>query len=86
MKALKQSGQFAAEECVTLWGPKEEIKNVQVLDPLRLTTQVEISVADSFVLGVKAPVRISDDLQDSPGIEIIGPKGSVKKASGTIFA
>ncbi|MCW2475193.1 phosphate propanoyltransferase [Candidatus Symbiopectobacterium sp. NZEC151] len=86
MKAVKQPGQFAAEECVTLRGPKGEIKNVRVLGPLRPTTQVEISVADSFVLGVKAPVRMSGDLQDSPGIEIVGPKGSVKKASGTIVA
>lgn len=86
MKAVKQPGQFAAEECVTLRGPKGEIKNVRVLGPLRPTTQVEISVADSFVLGVKAPVRMSGDLQDSPGIDIVGPKGSVKKASGTIVA
>ena len=86
MKAVKQPGQFAAEECVTLRGPKGEIKNVRVLGPLRPSTQVEISVADSFVLGVKAPVRMSGDLQDSPGIEIVGPKGSVKKASGTIVA
>ena len=49
-------------------------------------TQVEISVADGFVLGVKPPVRESGQLEDTPGIEIIGPKGSVKKERGVIAA
>lgn len=86
MKAVKQPGQFAAEETITLRGPKGDIKNVRVLGPLRPSTQVEISVADGFSLGVKAPVRMSGDLQDSPGIELIGPKGSVKKDRGVIVA
>ncbi|WP_151993446.1 phosphate propanoyltransferase [Buttiauxella massiliensis] len=86
MKAVKQPGQFAAEETVTLHTPKGDIPNVRVLGPLRSSTQIEISVADSFVLGVKAPVRMSGDLDDSPGIEIIGPKGRVVKPHGTIVA
>ncbi|WP_310607756.1 phosphate propanoyltransferase [Buttiauxella brennerae] len=86
MKAVKQPGQFAAEETVTLRTQKGDISNVRVLGPLRNTTQIEISVADSFVLGVKAPVRMSGDLHDSPGIEIIGPKGHVAKPHGTIVA
>lgn len=85
-KAVKQPGQYAAEETVTLRGPKGEINKVRVLGPLRSTTQVEISVADGFVLGAKAPVRMSGDLLDSPGIEIIGPKGRVVKSNGTIVA
>lgn len=85
-KAVKQPGQYAAEEMVTLRGPKGDVKNVRVLGPLRSTTQVEISVADGFALGVKAPVRMSGDLLNSPGIEIIGPKGRVVKQDGTIVA
>lgn len=86
MKAVKQPGQYAAEETVTLRGPKGDLSRVRVLGPLRSATQVEISVADSFVLGVKAPVRMSGDLQDSPGIEIIGPRGRVTKNGGAIVA
>ena len=81
-KALKQPGQYAAEEMVTLRGPKGELNKVRVLGPLRNATQVEISVADGFALGTKAPVRMSGDLLDSPGIEIIGPKGRVVKHNG----
>ena len=54
LKAVKQPGQFAAQETVTLKGPKKEIKNVRILGPLRSRTQVEISVSDNFVLGIKA--------------------------------
>lgn len=86
MKAVKQPGQFAAEETVILRGPKGELQRVRVLGPLRSATQIEISVSDSFVLGVKAPVRMSGDLQDSPGIEIIGPRGRVMKSDGAIVA
>lgn len=86
MKAVKQPGQFAAEETVTLRGPKGELTRVRVLGPLRSATQIEISVADGFVLGVRAPVRMSGELADSPGVEIIGPRGSVRKGEGTIVA
>ncbi|MBW9462078.1 phosphate propanoyltransferase [Kluyvera sp. EC_51] len=86
MKAVKQPGQYAAEETVTLRGPKGQLANVRVLGPLRRATQIEISVSDGFTLGVKAPVRMSGDLEHSPGIEIIGPRGSIKKTEGTIVA
>ena len=85
-KMLGQPGQYAAEETVTIRGPKGEMSRVRVLGPLRKETQVEISIADGFVLGVKPPVRESGQLEDSPGIEIIGPKGSVKKERGGIAA
>ena len=86
MKAVKQPGQYAAEETVTLRGPKGELTKVRVLGPLRNTTQIEISVSDGFVLGVKAPVRMSGDLLDSPGIEVIGPRGRIVKTDGAIVA
>ena len=85
-KMLGQPGQYAAEETVTIRGPKGELSRVRVLGPLRAQTQVEISIADGFTLGVKPPVRESGQLKDTPGIEIIGPCGSVKKDSGVIAA
>lgn len=85
-KALGQPGQFASEETVTLKGKRGELKRVRVLGPLRGRTQVEISITDGFSLGVKAPVRESGNLDGTPGIEIIGPKGSVSLDEGVIVA
>ncbi|PTW51447.1 propanediol utilization protein [Rhodovulum kholense] len=85
-KAMKQPGQYAAEETVIIRGAKGEIGKVRVLGPLRKDTQVEISIADGFVLGVKPPLRMSGKLGDTPGIEIVGPQGTVRKDSGVIAA
>lgn len=84
--SLSQTGQFAAEETVTLEGPKRSISNVRILGPLRSQTQVEISRTDAFTLGVKAPVRDSGSLEGSAGIRIIGPKGSIDLEEGVIIA
>ena len=83
---LKQPGQYACQETVIVRGPKGEFKKVRVLGPLRPETQLEISKTDSFTLGVSTPVRESGDLKGTPGIEIIGPAGSVKKDQGVIVA
>ncbi|MDW7672892.1 MAG: PduL/EutD family phosphate acyltransferase, partial [Bacillota bacterium] len=86
MKDLKQPGQYAAEEKVDLVGPKGTIKGVRVLGPVRNKTQIEISFADSFVLGIKPPVRDSGDLVNSPGVKIVGPSGEVEIEEGVIAA
>lgn len=86
MKDMKQPGQFAAEEKVTIVGPKGKFEGVRVLGPVRKETQVEISISDSFKLGVKPPVRESGKLEGTPGIKLIGPKGEVVKEKGVIVA
>lgn len=86
IKDLSQPGQFACKETVTICGPKGAIEKVRVLGPVRSKTQVEILTGDSFKLGVSAPARQSGELEGTPGITIIGPKGSVQTAEGLIVA
>lgn len=83
---LKQPGQFASNETVTIRGPKGEFNKVRILGPLRNESQVEISRTDSFRLGIKALVRESGDLDGTSDIELIGPKGSIKLSKGAIIA
>ncbi|WP_429162829.1 phosphate propanoyltransferase [Desulfitispora alkaliphila] len=85
-KDLSQPGQFACQEQVTLVGPKGVIEKVRVLGPVRKETQVEVSVADCFKLGIKAPIRDSGDLEGSASITLVGPKGSVTLIQGVIIA
>ncbi len=86
MKDLSQPGQFAAEEKVDIVGPKGTLKGVRVLGPARAKTQIEVSLTDSFILGVNPPVRDSGDIANSPGVKIIGPKGEVELQEGVIAA
>lgn len=86
IKDLSQPGQFACKEVVTICGPKGAIEKVRVLGPVRSKTQVEILTGDGFKLGVSAPARQSGDLAGTPGITIVGPKGSVQIKEGLIVA
>jgi putative phosphotransacetylase len=86
LRDLKQPGQYASNELVIIRGPKGEFKQVRILGPLRKETQVEISLSDGFKLGTKPPIRESGKLENSAGIEIIGPNGSIIKSTGSIAA
>ncbi|MBE6547890.1 MAG: phosphate propanoyltransferase [Ruminococcaceae bacterium] len=87
IKELSQPGQYACKETLTLVGPSmRSIENVRVLGPLRKSSQVEISMTDSFVLKVKPPVRESGKTAGSAPVTIIGPKGIVQLNEGCIIA
>lgn len=84
--SLGQPGQFASNEVVTIRGPRGQFENVRILGPYRKESQVEISLTDSFKLGLKTIIAESGKLEGSSGIEVIGPKGIVKLDLGTIVA
>lgn len=85
-KDLSQPGQYACEEKVDIIGPKREIKGVRILGPVRVDTQIELSIADAIYLGVQPVLRNSGDIKDTPGAKIIGPKGEVDIEEGIIVA
>ena len=85
--ALKQPGEFAAQETITLVGSRQAIEHVRILGPIRDQTQIEISQTDAIVLGIHdAPVRVSGELDGTPGITIVGPQGTVVTTQGVIRA
>ncbi|RPJ07433.1 MAG: acetate/propionate family kinase, partial [Spirochaetaceae bacterium] len=83
---LSQPGQFAAEEQVTLVGPKGSVARVRVLGPERKETQVEISKTEQYTLGINPPIRDSGNLADTPGVILEGPSGRVELDHGVIAA
>ncbi|MDH5642191.1 MAG: acetate/propionate family kinase [Nitrospira sp.] len=85
-KAISQPGQFAANEKVSLIGPRGRIDNVRILGPLRAKTQVEISRSDEFKLGVDAPIRDSGKVDGSAPIILEGPAGRLSLSEGLICA
>lgn len=86
IKDLSQPGQTACKETVTVVGPKGAIEKVRILGPARMNTQVEILAGDSFKLGIAGKLRMSGNLTGTPGITLVGPKGSVQTTAGVIVA
>ncbi|MFT5997695.1 MAG: acetate kinase [Neolewinella sp.] len=85
-KWLSQPGQFAAEETVTVVGPRNTIERVRVLGPVRSKDQLEISRTDEFFLGIDAPVRESGKVENTPGCKLIGSAGEFNLEDGVICA
>jgi len=84
---LYQDGQFAAEETVTLMGPRSRvISNLRILGPCRDLNQVELSYTDAISLGFDVPVRQSGDIEGSPGCMLMGPNGFFEMDQGVIRA
>jgi len=87
MRDLYQQGAYAAEETVMLVGPKRRmLPTVRVLGPTRPRSQVELAFTDAISLGLEAPVRISGNIDNTPGCVLVGPKGVVELQEGVIRA
>jgi len=87
-RPLYQEGNFAAKETVTLIGPRSRlISNLRILGPLREQSQVELAFTDAISLGFdNLPIRLSGNLQGTPGAFIMGPRGLVELKEGVIRA
>ena len=83
MKRLYQDTDFAANETVAVVGPRQRmIPGVRILGPCRKFSQVELAFTDAISLGIDVPVRLSGDIEGTPGCLLIGPKGSLVLPKG----
>lgn len=85
-RELSQPGQYLANERVSVVGPKGEFANVAVLGPERSAGQVEVSMTDARALGVEAPVRLSGQIRNTPGITLKNGAATVSLPEGVIVA
>ena len=87
MKWLYQKGQYAAEESVTLIGPRSRvISNLRILGPCRDLNQVELAFTDAVALGFRVPIRQSGNITGTPGCMLMGPNGFFEMPEGVIRA
>jgi putative phosphotransacetylase len=87
MKRLYQDTDFASNETIAVVGPRQRmIPGVRILGPCRAFSQVELSITDAISLGLEIPVKLSGDIQGTPGCLLIGPKGSLVLPQGVIKA
>jgi putative phosphotransacetylase len=86
-RPLYQPGNFAANEMVTLIGPRSRvISNLRILGPPRPESQIELAYTDAISLGLDIPVRLSGNIKDTPGAWVMGPKGMIELKQGIIRA
>ncbi len=83
---LYQPGQFAAQETVTLAGPRGTLSGVRVLTPLRQKSQAEVARTDAIGLGLVPPVLQSAESGPATRIIIVGPAGVVDLPDALICA
>ena len=87
LKRLYQDTDFAANETVAVVGPRQRmIPGVRILGPCRKFSQVELAFTDAISLGIDVPVRLSGEIEGTPGCLLIGPKGSLALPNGVIRA
>ena len=87
-RPLHQPGNFAAKETVTLIGPRSRlISNLRILGPLRSRSQIELAFTDAVSLGYDdVPIRLSGNLDGTPGGLVMGPHGVLELGQGVIRA
>jgi len=79
--------QFAAKETVTLIGPRSRvISNLRILGPCRSLNQVELAYTDAIALGFDIPLRLSGNIEGTPGCMLMGPAGFFEMKQGVIRA
>ena len=79
IRDLTQDNNYACKETVDLINGENIIKNVRIVGPTRLKTQVEISKTDAYILKKNPPYRNSGDLIGAEKIIIKGPLGEVER-------
>jgi len=86
-RELYLAGNYAAKEMVTLIGPKSRlISNLRILGPIRPESQIELAFTDAIMLGMDLPIRLSGNIEGTPGGWVMGPKGMVELKKGIIRA
>jgi putative phosphotransacetylase len=71
-----QPGQYASNETVAVSGPKGKLSGVRILGPIRDLTQLEVSLTDTFTLGVPCPINESGNLSGAGRVRITNPANS----------
>lgn len=85
LRDLVQPGQFACNERVTIETEKGKL-SLRVVGPARGRTQVELALTDAIKLGLRPPIRMSGELEGSPGCVLVSGSARITLSSGVIVA
>ena len=86
LRNIKQPDEFVSNETISVEGPKGTLHGIRVMGPERAKAQVELTLTSSISIGVDSAVRISANVENTPAIKLIGPKGVYLLKEGVIAA
>ena len=78
--------QFKSTTRVDIVGPRCTFSQVAVMGPCRDFNQFELSVTECRALGIPAVIRMSGDIEGSPGVKLVGTAGEFEMDKGAIVA
>ena len=85
LRDLVQPGQYACQETVTLETGKGKIL-LRVVGPVRKDTQIELSYSDCYRLGIEPVLRMSGEMEGTPGCTLVNGEKKVHIARGIMVA
>ncbi len=85
-RPLKQLGQFASEETVSVVVNNVTFENIRIVGPYRKYNQLELLKKDFKVLNINEVWSDSGKLENTLPFTIIGPKGKVSFNKGAFIA
>ena len=86
IKKINQPGQFASDYFVKVQNGDNVIENVRVLGPFRSYNQVELSNTECIKLKLNTTPRRSGEIDNTPGVTLVGPNGELTLDKGVIIA
>ncbi len=86
MKELSQPGMFAANEIVSIKDEFFQLDKVRIVGSLRNYTQIEMSETEARKFKINPPLRKSGNIENTPGMTVVGPKGKIEIDKGVIIA
>ena len=86
LKNLSQDGEFVSDLLLTMKTDKHKIENVRVIGPFREKTQVEVSISDSYFLGICPPVRMSGNFDGAVDIVLCNEEKELVLKNACIVA
>jgi len=86
LRDIKQPDEFVSNETISVEGPKGVLHGIRVMGPEREKAQIELTLTSAISIGIDPVVRISADVENSPPIRLIGPKGEYDLMEGVITA
>ena len=85
-RMLRQPGEFASNQKISIKINDKLIENIRVVGPLRNYTQVELLQIDADFLNINLFERTSGELSGTQSLILIGPKGEIEVNECAIIA